>query len=201
MQIIVQVRVTVREYCERATYRMIRPEQPCPQCGKSHPFELLGYYQRWVTDENGEPVRIPVRRFTSRFCAGTISCLPAFCQPYRVLNNSIIETFMWTSDRQDGAARWSGLLGAYRRRFQWWCDCLHDPRMGAGLRASTGSLFSRPPPGEQEAPAQFWARVLASCGNSLNNATGRLVEQFNITLFGRYLCHQPRERPGALEAG
>lgn len=200
MQIIVGVGMTVREYVERAAHRLIRPEPPCPQCGKSHPFEALGYYQRWVTDEEGRPWLITVRRFVSDFCAGSISCLPAFCQPYRLLHNQVIEASIWKERPEGAEARWLDLLAAYRRRFQWWCDCLHDPRMGAGLRATLGERFGRSPP--RESPSEFWARIVASCGQCLKATTGRLVQEFRITLFGRYRCHQPRcQRSSGLEAG
>jgi hypothetical protein len=192
VQIIVRVWMTAREYVERGAHRLMQPCEfaLCPRCDKAHGFEALGYYERWVTDEDGVPVRISVRRFVSRICAVTISCLPDFCQPYRLLNNRTIADYMAGELKTPAVSRGMALLGTYRRRFQWWCECRHDSRMGPGLRASIGDCFGRSPP--DESPGALWARIVASCGQCLNKTTGRLVQEFRLTLFGRYQCHQPR---------
>ena len=52
-----------------------------------------------------------------------------------------------------------------------------------------GALFGRSPP--EEKPLVFWGRMMGACGG-LAAATGKLVSQLRITLFGRYRCHQGR---------
>jgi hypothetical protein len=50
-------------YAERQLERTARAPRGCPNCGQAGCLEAHGYYQRWVSDENGHPVRIQVRRF------------------------------------------------------------------------------------------------------------------------------------------
>ena len=183
--------MTVGEYVEREAHRLVQLcDVLCPRCGKAHDFEALGYYRRWVTDEIGKAVQIWVRRFVARLCGVTISCLPDFCQPYRLVANGTIADHMDGRRKDPAVARWSTLLAAYRRRFYWWCDCRHDQRMGPGLRSTLGDRFGRSPP--NDTPGALWARIMASCGQCLNKTTGRLVQEFGLTFFGRYRCHQPR---------
>jgi len=57
------------------------------------------------------------------------------------------------------------------------------------LRLECGALFGRAPP--QEEPLSFWRRISGACGG-LAAATGKLLRQLRVTLFGRYRCHQRR---------
>ena len=75
---------------------------------------------------------------------------------------------------------WKVLLGAYRRRYQRWFK---------SLLMECGALFGRSPP--QENPESFWRRIMRACGGCAP-ATGKLVMQLSVTLFGRYRCHQRR---------
>ena len=52
-----------------------------------------------------------------------------------------------------------------------------------------GALFGRSPP--EEKTLAFWDRIMEACGG-LAAATGKLVAELRITLFGRYRCHQRR---------
>jgi hypothetical protein len=52
-----------------------------------------------------------------------------------------------------------------------------------------GALFGRSPP--EEKPLIFLGRIMETCGG-LATATGKLVGQLSVTLFGRYRCHQRR---------
>jgi len=52
-----------------------------------------------------------------------------------------------------------------------------------------GAFFDRSPPEEQA--LIFWRRIMGACGG-LASATGKLVGQLRVTLFGRYRCHQRR---------
>ena len=110
----------------------------------------------------------------------TVSCLPRFAQPYRIVCNATIEAFFeGRTDRSD-VRGWGELLGRYRRAYQQWFGT---------LRMECGALFGRSPP--EEKPLIFWGRIMRTCGG-LASATGKLVGQFRVTLFGRYRCHQRR---------
>ena len=109
----------------------------------------------------------------------TVSCLPRFAQPYRVVCNATIEAFFeGRTDRSD-VRGWGELLGRYRRAYQKWFG---------RLLMECGALFGRSPP--EEKPLIFWGRIMEACGGLAT--TGKLVGQLRITLFGRYRCHQSR---------
>lgn len=111
----------------------------------------------------------------------TVSCLPHFAQPYRIVSNSTIEAFFEGSetDRVD-VQRWGELLGRYRQGYLRWCRA---------LRMECGAFFGRSPP--EEKPLILWRRIMEACGG-LASATGKLVAELRVTLFGRYRCHQRR---------
>ena len=110
----------------------------------------------------------------------TVSCLPRFAQPYRVVCNATIEAFFEGSTARSDVRGWSELLGRYRRAYQQWFGT---------LRMECGALFGRSPP--EENALIFWARIMEACGG-VAAATGKLVGQLRVTLFGRYRCHQRR---------
>lgn len=110
----------------------------------------------------------------------TVSCLPRFAQPYRVVSNATIEAFFEGRTARRDVLGWSELLERYRRVYQHWFGI---------LRMECGALFGRSPP--EEKPLVFWGRIMGACGG-LAAATGKLVGQLRITLFGRYRCHQRR---------
>ena len=110
----------------------------------------------------------------------TVSCLPRFAQPYRVVCNATIEAFFEGRTARGDVRGWSELLGRYRRVYRRWFGT---------LSMECGAFFGRSPP-EEEASV-FWDRIMGTCGG-LAAATGKLVGQLRITLFGRYRCHQRR---------
>lgn len=110
----------------------------------------------------------------------TVSCLPRFAQPYRVVCNATIEAFFDGRTARSDVRGWDELLGRYRRAYQQWFG---------RLRMECGVLFGRSPP--EEKPLAFWGRIMETCGG-LAAATGKLVAQLRITLFGHYRCHQRR---------
>jgi hypothetical protein len=113
-------------------------------------------------------------------CAVTVSCLPDFAQPYRVVCNLSIERFFQGRINRIDVRCWRELLSAYRRGYQRWFKT---------LRMECGALFGRSPP--EEKPESFWHRIMRTCGGCAP-ATGKLVSQLRVTLFGRYRCHQRR---------
>lgn len=178
MQIIVEVGIDPASYVNEEYQRRVRAPSVCPNCGRAQALEAHGYYWRWVTALCGLVIQIAVRRFCCRHCPVTVSCLPQFAQPYRLVCNQTIEAFFGGEKDRCDVERWQELLGRYRRSYESFL---------AELRAACGALFGRSPP--QEEALGFWDRVMEACGG-LTAATGRLVHELGITLFGRYRCHQ-----------
>ena len=76
----------------------------------------------------------------------TVSCLPHFAQPYRVIANATIEAFFDGRTHQPDVHRWEQLLGSYRRTYHGWFR---------SLRRECGAWFGRAPPDEE--PLSFLA--------------------------------------------
>jgi hypothetical protein len=110
----------------------------------------------------------------------TVSCLPRFAQPYRVVCNATIEAFFEGVTARSDVRSWSELLGRYQRTYWQWFGT---------LRMECGAFFGRSPPEENR--SSFWERIMGTCGG-LAAATGKLVAELRITFFGRYRCHQRR---------
>ena len=125
----------------------------------------LGYPDR------GKALLLPALSGDGELSAAVCPALPAGVQP----NDRSV--FRREKDRSD-VERWQELLGRYRRGYESFL---------AELRAACGALLGRSPP--QEEALSFWGRVMEACGG-LTAATGRLVHELGITLFGRYRCHQ-----------
>lgn len=179
MQVIIQVEMSVEQYVEEEYHRRVRPPERCGNCGQFGTLKLLGYYDRDTTGAMGALVRFRVARFICEACELTISCLPSFAQPYRLVASETIEAFVeGDTDRLD-VLRTEGLLKRYVRRFKRWQE---------SLRRIIGNLFARGPP--KETATAFWRRAVAACG-SLAELTLRLVQEFRTTCFGTYCCHQP----------
>jgi hypothetical protein len=142
-------------------------------------LEALGYYSRFVTQTMAAVLAILVRRFRCRRCRLSVSCLPAFAQPYRVVNNvTIAAAFDGPQTRAD-VQRWWVLLRSYWRRFEG-----HVPALVRRVGQHFGAL-------PLVATARdFWERCLQACGG-LAQATQELIARFGTCLFGTYRCHQP----------
>jgi hypothetical protein len=179
MQKVVRVHHTVESYVRENFQQRLRAPPQCPRCHRSHRFQAHGYYGRYATDRTGKALRIEVRRFLCMHCARTLSCLPCFLQPYRLISNPTLEAFMRGEGQRPDVQRQAGLLQRYRKRFvSGWKT----------LASLLGNFFGRAPP--QETATAFWRRTVAACG-SLAELTLRLVQDFRTTCFGTYRCHQP----------
>ena len=180
MQIIVSVGVSPEDYVETDYQEQIAPPANCPNCQAARALRALGYYSRFVTAMlTAAVLEIWVRRFWCRECDITVSCLPDFAQPYRVVNNQTIEDG-FQENNQPHVQRWAGLVRGYWRRLE---------RHWRHLRARVGAFFGRLAP--DATARQFWESLLGACG-SLATATRQLVDDFRETLFATYQCHQPK---------
>jgi hypothetical protein len=178
MQKLVRVKLSVEAYVREQFHRQVRPPSQCPYCGRFRRLWALGYYRRYTTGAIGKAIAILVRRFRCMVCRVTVSCLPCFAQPYRLVNHTTLEAFVKGQHRRrDVQAQWD-LLQRYLRRFAEW-----RPE----LLKIIGHRFGRASP-KEEATA-FWRRAVATCG-SASKLTVLLVTQYGTTCFSTYRCHQ-----------
>jgi len=178
MQIIRVVPVSADDYVGTSFHQGVEPPCKCPHCYATKALMALGYYSRNVTSPKRGVLRIFVRRFRCCECGKTVSVLPSFVQPYRlVLNLTINEFFEGTLSAN--ALSWLPLLKQYWNRFSHWI-----PQIDRVIR----SVVSRSPP---HSDATEWWQVMAATFGDLEKITATLVGQFGVTLFGRYRCHSP----------
>ncbi len=180
MQLIRPVPVTAEQYVQENFHQQIRAPQNCPNCQHAHSLEALCYYWRYVTSMLAAVLRIQVRRFLCRHCRVSISCLPDFAQPYRLVNTSTVQAGFDGQKARPDVQRWGQLVGSYWKSF-----ARHLPRLIRSVGSAFGPSFAAP------SARQFWEQIKRACG-SLATATRQLVKQFHTCLFGTYRCHQRR---------
>lgn len=180
MQIIVRLKCTQEEYLVAQMQSSMSRPHHCPNCRARRSLAALGYYERWLSGADGRLAKIAIRRFRCRICHRTVSLLPDFAQPYRLVRSSAIELYFGGDVVADEVQRMIYLLRCYWRRFVTWL-----PRLRRALAAHLGLS----PPVSK--PREWWAFLMDATG-SLAHATCRLVAEVRTTVFGRYRCHQPR---------
>jgi hypothetical protein len=178
MQIIRAIGMGAEHYARTNFHLAIGPPLECPHCNKPRGLHSLGYYLRNVTSPTSGVLRISVRRFRCRQCGRTVSVLPSFAQPYRLILNATINDF-FGGGLNANALSWLPLLKQYWRRFSDWIPQIYR---------IAGSFLERSPP--QLDPGGWW-RELAAVFGDVERVTAMLVREFRITLFGRYRCHCP----------
>jgi hypothetical protein len=178
MQIIRPLPVSADHYVVTSFHQGVEPPCKCPHCDATDALKALGYYSRNVTSPKRGVLRILVRRFRCCECGKTVSVLPSFVQPYRLVLNVTISEFFGGA-LNTNALSWLPLLKQYWNRFSDW-----RPRIDRIIR----SLVSRSPP---HSDAAGWWKVIAATLGDLETITTVLVGRFGVTLFGRYRCHSP----------
>jgi hypothetical protein len=179
MQLIRDFPVDLELYLVGEYFRRVERPRKCPHCTKVRTLWALGYYCRNISRLKGGFARLWIRRFRCCFCGKTVSILPSFAQPYRLVQNSTIEGFVRGGPWSNDVVRCFPLLQLYWKRFVRWLPEIE--------RSVTGSLPRPPPTGN---PREWWNQLLASY-NGLDATTKALVSSFQMTLYGRYLCHRP----------
>ena len=174
--------MTVQAYVRESYHSRIRAPVNCPNCESAFSLEALGYYSRNVSGLGKYHVhRILVRRFRCRVCPVTVSLLPCFCQPYRLICNQTIESYMGGGVCHPEVVYWLDLLQSYKRRFaQWLSEFSLVIGNGLGVAPSIRD------------PVQWWRHIIKACGR-LEAATCWIVKTFKVCLFGRYRCNQKKE--------
>ena len=178
MQIIWTVSLSPDRYVNENFQRSIQRPIECPRCGTRNALAALGYYSRNVTSAGRGVLRISVRRFRCRLCGRTVSILPSFAQPYRLVLNATTNEF-FGGTLGTSALSWLPLLQQYWNRFAKWI-----PEIDHVIK----SVVERSPPHPDA--AGWWEVIVAAFGN-LEKITATLVSRFGVTLFGRYRCHSP----------
>jgi len=176
MQTIYPTTLTPLEYLEQGGAKQVQKPENCANCGGAHCLEALGYYWRYISHLL-ECLRIPVRRFLCLQCRVSISCLPDFAQPYRVVNTQTVQAG-FNEGQGRAEVHWGSLIAVYWKKF---AAFLQE------LLGTVGNAFGPCP--VRIGPEDFWRLILKQC-SSLAAATGELVHRFRICLFDRYQCHQ-----------
>ena len=141
-------------------------------------FDLLGVYERYLVC-GSQCFRIKVLRWFCKQTGATVSLLPDFAQPYRLLENELIEDSFFQRPNRF-LQSWSDLLNSYQRRFERWYD---------DLSSVVGFSLGREPPGIRSCAREYFKWLVDACGNCLKNATRTLTKHLKVSIFGRYKCH------------
>lgn len=170
---------TPEDYVARAAHQSVPAPESCGHCGALRRVESLGYYSRGLSSVfTALVLLIFIRRFRCRECGGTVSFLPNFAQPYRLVRNETVQQFFDGNDTDPGVLRWAHVLRRYAKRFNGWF-----PR----LIAITGQCAGRPPPLDRMSEA--W-NIFSFEWGDISRATHHLVGTYRVTAFGAYRCHQ-----------
>ena len=141
-------------------------------------FKLLGVYERYVSCD-GNCFLIKVLRLHCKQTGATVSLLPDFAQPYRLLESELIEdSFLGRANRF--LQTWSDLLQSYRKGFEHW---YHE------LSSVVGFSLGRAPPGIECSASEYFKWLVDACGNCLKSATRTLTKRLKVSIFGCYQCH------------
>jgi hypothetical protein len=182
VQVIFEFDGTPEDYVAQSAQREVPAPRSCHQCGASARMESLGYYSRGLSSSVAALViLIVIHRFRCRRCGRTVSFLPIFAQPYRLVRNETVQKFLEGTFEEVDVIRWIHLLRRYARRFSFWFP---------QLLAVTGKCIGPDPPPNT---VQLKWRFFDSVWGDLPSATFFLVKSFRITAFGRYRCHQSAE--------
>ena len=141
-------------------------------------LELPGVYERYVSNGSTSQL-ITVLRYRCEQTGATVSLLPDFAQPYRLLASELIEDYFLQRANQFLAA-WLDLLKSYRKCFEAWYQ---------RLSAIVGFSLGRAPPGLGSSAVEYFKWLVGACGNGLKKVTRTLTKRLKVSTFGRYQCH------------
>ena len=141
-------------------------------------FGLFGVYERYVSS-GSSCFQIKVLRFCCKQTGATVSLLPDFAQPYRLLESELIEDSFFQRTNEF-LQSWNDLLQSYRKRFERWYG---------ELSSVVGFSLGRAPPGMECSASEYFKWLVDACGNSLKNATRTLTKRLKVSIFGCYKCH------------
>lgn len=179
MQRLIACSKNAEEYFTGNHHRMVRRPVRCPNCNSIRSLWALGYYRRYVSAHSRDALLISIRRFRCVHCRKTVSLLPQFAQPYRLVCNHLISAYFSGRRKSLAVIHWEAPLRQYWKRFLFWLPV---------LAKTIDHQYGRPPPISE--PATWWY-FLVHQHRGLNRTMPRLLRDFQITPFGRYSCHKP----------
>ncbi len=184
MQILFHFAGDAESYVAGGCHASVMPPLICPHCGQANCLEPHGYYPRGITAaEAVDILRLKIRRFLCWATGRTVSMLPDFAQPYRLIRSSTIQKFFSGGSVEIDVIRWTPLLKRYWRRFSNWFPTLFEV---------TAEHSGNSPP----LPGEIW-QFFASAWGEMPAATFYLVGAYHVTAFAKYSCHQvPEEELG-----
>ncbi len=141
-------------------------------------LELPGVYERYVSN-GSTALLITVLRYRCGQTGATVSLLPDFAQPYRLLASELIEDYFFERANRFADA-WLELLKSYRKGFEAWYK---------KLSAIVGFSLGRAPPGLDSDAAEYFKWLVGACGHCLERVTRTLTKRLKVSTFGRYQCH------------
>lgn len=180
MQVICYLKIDAERYAAENYQFSIRPPPQCPHCQGQNTLWALGYYVRYLSRLGAGILNIRIRRFRCCQCAKTISLLPAFAHPYRLIQNQTFHRFAVGHTHCSDVQRFESLLKRYWLQFEKWIP---------EINKATGQILGRAPPLHKS--EAWWCQITTHFGNP-DLATLGLVEKHQITFFGRYHCHLPQ---------
>lgn len=141
-------------------------------------LELPGVYERYVSNGSTSQL-IAVLRYRCEQTGATVSLLPDFAQPYRLLASELIEDYFFERSNRFLEC-WLDLLKSYRKRFEGWYE---------RLCSIVGFSLGRAPPELGSSAAEYFKWLVGACGNSLKKTTRTLTKRLKVSTFGHYQCH------------
>jgi hypothetical protein len=186
VQVIFQFAGDPESYIAGGCHAKVMPPAICPHCGLTDCLEPHGYYHRGITSaKDADILSLLIRRFLCWASGRTVSMLPDFAQPYRLVRNSTVQKFFFGDCVGIDVIRWTPLLKRYWRRFTAWFPVLLE---------KTAEHSGPSPP----MPGNIWHFFVSAWGE-MPCATLHLVGVFRLTAFGRYRCHQVPQNVNAQE--
>lgn len=183
MQIILLYHGKPEDYREGAHHKFVGGPRTCPHCHDDNSVQALGYYHRGISPTGtGRILTIVVRRFRCLSCGKTVSYLPSFAHPYRLIQVATIGLFFSRHYTDSDVVRWMPLLRRYWSRFESWYP---DLTKIAGI-----SLGLSPPHTKADV---CWNQIASTLGGA-SHATVHLVTYFQVTILGQYRCHRPNAK-------
>jgi len=137
-------------------------------------LELPGVYERYVSSESTSQL-IAVLRYRCGQTGASVSLLPDFAQPYRLLASELIEDYFFQRTNRFLDV-WLGLLKSYRKGCEAWYE---------QLSAIVGFSMGRAPPGLGSNAAETFKWLVRACGNCLKKVTRILTKRLKVSTFGR----------------
>ena len=178
MQLIHLTLESVEEYSEGESQKRIAAPRRCPNCRKIGRLRALGYYHRYTTRFKAGTLEIQIRRFRCFHCRRTISFLPSFLQPYRLVINETIEAYMAGNLVRPDILRSLDQLKSYNQQYMRWL-----PELRIHLHTQLLHATNR--------TAEAVWEALLHWGGGLTLTTLRLTRDHQVTMFGQYKCHLP----------